>query len=124
MADKNKLQLNSLIKSVLLSIILSLIFILIITFICYWGNISEKVLGFMLFLASAVSVFIGSIFLAKKVGRAGLVYGFLNGLTYFLLILLVSVCVSGNFSPSSQVFTTLAGALLSGALGGVIGVNH
>lgn len=124
MAEKNKLQITALAKGVLTSIILSFILILIITFICYWGNISEKLLGFMLFLASGISVFISSIFIVKKIKHKGFIYGALNGFSYFILITLISVCFSGSFSPSTHVFTTLACAVLAGALGGIIGVNR
>lgn len=124
MAEKNKLKITALAKGILFSIILSLILILIITFVCYWGNISEKLLGFMLFLASGISVFISSLFMAKKMKHKGFIYGTLNGILYFILITLLSVCFSGNFSLSTHVLTTLLGTVLAGALGGVIGVNR
>ncbi len=123
MSEKKKIHYMSLVKGILFSIALTLVFILIITCICYWGNISEKVLGLLLFLASALSVFISSFFIAKSIKRAGFLYGLLNGLGYFLVILAASICFSGSFSPSSQIITMLIGTVLSGALGGVIGVN-
>ena len=123
MAEKKKLNYMALVKGILFSIALTLILILIITCICYWGNISEKVLGLMLFAASAVSVFFSSVLMARSIKRTGFIYGLLNGLGYFIVILVASICFSGKFSPSTQVFTMLAGTLLAGALGGVIGVN-
>lgn len=123
MAEKKKLNYMALVKGILFSIALTLILILIITCICYWGNISEKVLGLMLFAASAVSVFFSSVLMTKSIKRAGFIYGLLNGLGYFIVILVASICFSGKFSPSAQVFTMLAGTLLAGALGGILGVN-
>lgn len=123
MAEKKKLNYMALVKGILFSIALTLILILIITCICYWGNISEKILGLMLFAASAVSVFFSSVLMMKSIKKSGFIYGLLNGLGYFIVILVASICFSGKFSPSAQVFTMLAGTLLAGALGGVLGVN-
>ncbi len=124
MAEKSSLNYKALIKGILFSLLITVLLIVIITLICYFGNISEKVLGLMLFAASGISVFVSSLFLAKSVKKAGFIYGSLNGLGYFVLILAASICFSGKFSPSAQIFTMLAATFFSGALGGVIGINN
>ena len=87
---KHNLNLKALSKGIVFSVVITFILILIVTCICYWGNISEKVLGMMLFGVSVLSVFISSIMLGKGVKEKGLIYGILNGLGYFLVILLKS----------------------------------
>ena len=124
MTEKKRLNYIALIKGILFSLILTLILILVVTLICYFGNISEKVLGLMLFAVSAVSVFLSSVFMAKSLKHSGLIYGVLNGLGYFLIILIASICFSGKFAPSIQSITMLIGSVLAGALGGVTGVNR
>ena len=120
---KNSLKIKSLAKGIIFSIIITFILILIVTCICYWGNVSEKVLGVMLFGISCVSVFLSSILLGKSVKEKGLVYGILNGFGYFIVILASAVCFSGKFNPSAQSISMLMGSVFSGALGGIIGVN-
>lgn len=120
---KYKLNAKALVKGIVFSIIITFILILIVTCICYWGNVSEKVLGVMLFGISALSVFISSVLLGKGVKEKGLIYGILNGLGYFIVILIAAVCFSGKFSPSAQSISMLMGTAFSGALGGIVGVN-
>lgn len=124
MAEKKKLNYIALLKGIIFSVFFSFVLILIITCICYWGNISEKLLGLMLFVTSALSVFMSSLFMTRKIERAGLIYGTLNGLGYFFVILVAAICFSGKFTPSTQSITMLIGSILSGALGGIIGINR
>lgn len=121
--EKKKLQFTALFKGIAFSIAMTLILILVITCVCYWGNVSEKILGLMLFAASAVSVLFSSILMTKSIKHSGLIYGALNGLGYFIVIFVAAICFSGKFAPSAQSITMLAGAVLAGALGGVMGVN-
>ena len=120
---KNSLKVKPLAKGIVFSIVITFILILIVTCICYWGNVSEKGLGVMLFFVSVLSVFISSMFLGRGVKEKGLIYGVLNGLGYFVVILVSSVCFSGKFNPSAQSVSMLMGSIFSGALGGIIGVN-
>ena len=124
MSEKKKLNYIALLKGIVFSVFFSFVLILIITCICYWGNISEKLLGLMLFVTSALSVFMSSLFMTRKIERAGLIYGTLNGLGYFFVILVAAICFSGKFTPSTQSITMLIGSILSGALGGIIGINR
>lgn len=124
MSEKKKLNYLALVKGIFFSIVLTLVLIVIITGICYFGNISEKLLGLMLFLSSAISVFLSSIFMTRSVKHSGLIYGALNGLGYFLIILAASICFAGRFSPSTQCITMFIGSVLAGALGGIMGVNR
>ena len=124
MAEKKKINYIALLKGIIFSVFFSFVLILIITCICYWGNISEKLLGLMLFVTSALSVFMSSLFMTRKIERAGLIYGTLNGLGYFFVILVAAICFSGKFTPSTQSITMLIGSILSGALGGIIGINR
>ena len=124
MAEKKKLNYIALLKGIIFSVFFSFVLILIITCICYWGNISEKLLGLMLFVTSSLSVFMSSLFMTRKIERAGLIYGTLNGLGYFFVILVAAICFSGKFTPSTQSITMLIGSILSGALGGIIGINR
>lgn len=123
MSEKKKVNYMALVKGILFSLAFTFILIVVITCICYFGNISEKLLGLLLFAASAISVFLSSMFMAKSIKQKGLMYGALNGLGYFIVILTASICFSGKFAPSSQSITMLIGTVLSGALGGVMGVN-
>lgn len=124
MAETKKLKIKPILKSILISLVITFIFVLLLTTLCYFGNVSEKLLGFLIFLASAVSVFLSCLFMAKGIGEKGLIYGALSGFGYFAIIFVASVCSSGCFTPSTQSITMLLGSVLSGALGGVVGVNR
>lgn len=124
MFEKKRLNYIALAKGILMSVIFSFLLLLVITCICYWGNISEKVLGLLLFAVSAVSVFSSSVLIARKLEKRGLLFGILNGLAYFIAVLTAAICFSGKFAPSSQSITMLIGSVLSGALGGIVGINR
>lgn len=114
----------SLCFGVAISVIITIALIFAIACICYFADVSERMIGIMLFSASAISVFLGGMLVSAKQKRAGLFFGAVTGLAYFAVIFAASVCISGVFSPSAQSITMLFGSLFSGALGGVVGVNR
>lgn len=123
MAENKKLKIKPVLKAVFASLLLTFLFILIIAAVCRFGNVSEKMLGFLIFAASAVSVFLSCLLMTRGVSEKGFLYGLLSGLGYFIIIFVASVCTTGKFSPSMQSITMLFGALAAGMLGGIVGVN-
>lgn len=72
--------------------------------------------------AMAVGAFLGGYICARIAGKKGLVYGFLSGLLYYLILTLLSLAVM-HFSLDASQAIKLGMALAASCVGGVLGVN-
>jgi putative membrane protein (TIGR04086 family) len=68
-----------------------------------------------------VSAFIGGFFVGKKVGQRKFLWGFVSGVMYFVVIMLVSLLVNRTSAlPLGSMATVFIICSLSGMLGGMI----
>ena len=70
-----------------------------------------------------VSILISSMLLLRKIKEKGLLYGALFGLIYFVIIYLVNVLSFNGFFVSNTLGIYFGICMLSGVIGGIIGVN-
>lgn len=123
MAEGEKLRYSGILKGVLASFLATLVCMLILTAVCYFGNISDALLGVLVFLASVACVLLGGVLVSKSAGKSGLLHGLLLGAGYFLVILLLSWLFRKGIQMDMHLLTLLFGSLCGGMLGGVLGVN-
>lgn len=105
------------------STIITIFSIFIFALILSYTNISEKMIESGLVVISSVSILIGSFFAIKKIREKGLVYGVILGVVYMLIIYIISSIITGNFSLGLGSIIMILLGILSGAIGGIIGVN-
>lgn len=106
-----------------ISFAISLVFMCILAIVVYFSNIQDRTVSSVIFILSALSVFIGAFLLARSVPNRGLLNGIALGGVYFIVLVILSVLVNGNVSMSSGNFLRLLSELSAGALGGVLGIN-
>lgn len=105
--------------AIVLSIIMLFIFALLLTY----TNISESTIMPVTLTITGISILIGSTISTRKIKKNGLVNGGIVGLIYIIILYLSSsLCLSG-FSLSSNSFIMLAVGVITGIIGGIIGVN-
>ena len=121
-----KINLKYKILNVLKIFILELIFTAISLFlfgiIMYIFQIDFKYASLLGTLTVALSVFATSFITAKKRGENGLLTGFLIGIITFILITLLALFTENREFTINSLFHLVIFSL-SGAIGGILGVN-
>lgn len=110
-------------KNLLLSILISIVLIVILSLLMSNTNISDSLLKPVIIGVVAFSLLIGAFNMSRSKKEKGIIFGSLLGITYILILYIVSSIVLMDFSLSiSSLFFILLG-ILGGAVGGILGVN-
>ena len=122
--EENSLR-NSkyILKGVAISIIMTLIFLFIFSIILTYTNVSEKLITPFIIIITAISILIGSTISTSNIKKNGIINGMFVGLIYIAIIYLLSSIVTGNFLLNITSIIMIITSVLTGALGGIIGVN-
>ena len=111
------------IKALIFSIILTLIALVVLSLVLSFSEVSESVINPAIIVISSVSILIGGFLVAKKIKQKGILNGAILGIIYMLIIYLISSLLNNNFSLGISAFIMIGAGMLSGALGGILGVN-
>lgn len=118
-----KINFSGVLKGIAFSILLTIIFLLILTAVCYFSDISDKMLSILIFAASVISVFGGAFAVARNSDFSGILHGLLLGLGYFIILLASSIIINKGFFPNMHLLSLLISCVCSGMLGGIFGIN-
>lgn len=106
-----------------ISFLIAIIFLFITATIFTYTNINDRYLNMFVFAILALSVFLGSILALRKIKKRGLLYGAIFGIIYLMVLYLFTVIAYKGFFITNTLGIHLLICLLSGTLGGIIGVN-
>lgn len=110
-------------KGSIFSIIISMLLLLIFAVILTYANVSESTIPTVIIMISNLSILCGSILCNRKIKKNGIGNGMAVGLIYILVIYLISSIVIKSFSFNLKSIIMILCSLVSGILGGIIGVN-
>ena len=110
-------------KGSFFSIVITLIGLLVYSIILSYTSISESTMPATIIIITAVSILIGSTISTSNIKKNGIVNGVLVGIIYIAIIYLISSIVTGNFLLNTNSIIMVIASVLTGALGGIIGVN-
>lgn len=99
--------------------------ILLFAFSCIlaYTNISEVTIAPVIIVITGISILIGSSIITFKIRKNGIVNGMIIGGIYIITLYLISSLIYTGFSINGySIFMILIG-ILSGAIGGIVGVN-
>lgn len=123
--EQSELKKNSLriLKGSVFAIIISLILLFIFALLLTYTDISETTMIPVVITIVGTSILIGSMVSTRTISKNGLLNGGLVGLIYgIILYLSSSLCLVG-FSLTVYSLVMIAVAIITGMVGGVIGVN-
>ena len=106
------------------SIIITIIGLIIFASLLTYTSIAESAIPTVTIIITIISILIGSSICMSTVKKNGIINGVLVGLIYIGVIYILSSIVEGEFSLNLKSIIMIVGALLSGAVGGIIGVNR
>lgn len=119
--EKNNIKIIA--KGSLVSIIITIVALIIFAIILSSTGVPENAIPTVIIIITAVSILIGSSLSMTKIKKNGIVNGALIGLIYIIFIYLLSSIVEKDFSMNLYSIIMIAGSILAGAIGGIIGIN-
>lgn len=91
--------------------------------ILHFTNISDNVIPGIILLISILSILTGSAICTKNADSQGWLWGSIIGITYALILYIVSsLTLTGFYIPFSSLYLIL-GYTAIGSIGGIIGIN-
>lgn len=123
----NKVNLNNniikIIKGSLISFLISVILLFIFASLLVYTSIQETTIKPVVIIISIVSILIGSSLSSIKIKKNGIINGALVGIIYILTLYILSSISFIGFNLNMYSIIMIIGAILSGMIGGIIGVN-
>lgn len=121
--SENGNNIKKVIKGSTFSIIITLIGLLVYSIILSYTSVSESTIPTIVIIITAISILIGSTISTSNIKKNGIINGMFVGLIYIAIIYLLSSIVTGNFLLNITSIIMIITSVLTGALGGIIGVN-
>ncbi len=113
----------AILKSTLIAIIISLICFTLFAVIIKVADMRETVIPPVVQVVRTLSAALGGLLAARASRKMGWLRGGITGVLYILCALLVSSLFGGTVFMGSLIFSDILLGLVSGAVGGIIGVN-
>lgn len=114
---------KNVLKGIIIAFITTLVLILIFALLLTYTNISEDTIFPVVVVITGISILLGSSLSNIKIKKNGLLNGGIIGFVYILLLYLISSSFIGDFSVNTNSIILIIASILTGMLGGIIGVN-
>jgi putative membrane protein (TIGR04086 family) len=102
--------------------VMILLLLLVTSAIFAYTSINDKYLDIFVYSIVGISIFLTSVFLNRKIKSKGVIYGSIFGLLAIVTIYLIGA-IFLSFSISYTAVIYIAIGIISGLIGGIIGVN-
>lgn len=108
----------------ILSFIISvMLFLFIVSIVFAYTKIDDRFIDSGIFLSIAISAFISSFVLCRRTKKKGLVHGVVINIISILIIFVISCILNNSFVLTNTLGIYIAICVLSGIIGGILGVN-
>lgn len=111
------------IKGVLFAFIISLIMFALTALAVSFGDMSDWIINVIIIAVSVISILVAGMFASKNAKSKGFLYGGAIGFLYMLVLYFIGALAFDRFGIDLRVLTMLVIGVVSGALGGIIGIN-
>ncbi len=111
------------IKGSAIAIIITIVALLILSFVLAYTDLKESFAMPIIWIILGCSIIIGSIISSRKVKSNGLINGSIVGFIYIFVLYLLSSLIVRNFALNTYSFIAIAISIITGVIGGIIGVN-
>ncbi|MBR1802946.1 MAG: TIGR04086 family membrane protein [Clostridia bacterium] len=118
-----KKNLFRILKGSIFAIVLSVVLLLIFALLLTHTNLSENTITPVILTITGISILVGSSISSMKIKKNGLMNGGTVGLIYILVLYLASSLCFTGFSLTTNSLIMLVIGVVTGILGGIIGVN-
>lgn len=122
-SKESKKDIVIILKGSIIALILTIIMLTIYAAILSYTNISEDSMTLVILVIAGLSIIIDSSIANIKLKRKGIINGALIGLIYILIIYILSSVITGVFNLNSNSIIMIIVSIVTGMIGGIIGVN-
>ena len=122
-SKESKKDIVIILKGSIIALILTIIMLTIYAAILSYTNVSEDSMTLVILFIAGLSIIIGSSITNIKLKRKGIINGALIGLIYILIIYILSSVITGVFNLNSNSIIMIIKSIVTGMIGGIIGVN-
>lgn len=110
-------------KGLLLAFIMTLVLILISSLLLTFTSIKEGRMALLNTIVMIISITTGSVYVTGKVKEKGWINGGILGISYYLILLMLSFVLLKPFTLDVFSITKLFLTAITGIIGGIIGIN-
>lgn len=110
-------------RSIGKSLIITVILMLIIAAIITYTSVSDSIMPLLTSVIMVISIAYSGLLSATKVRKRGLMHGLITGAIYIMLVLFLSWVLARDFSINKFTIIKAIIGVISGGVGGMIGVN-
>ena len=109
-------------KGVVFALIITTLLSAVLAAVMYFTDVSDGVSAVLVFLIGAASCASGAYAVCKAAGSKGLVTGGAVGMIFYIVLAAASLMIKKELSLDTHMLVMLAATVLSGMLGGVLGM--
>ena len=120
---KETSRIKYIIKGTIFTYIFAVVLIFIYSTLLAYTNISDSTIPSFVAGISIISILLSSIIFSRQIGTSGIINGAIIGGIYIGLIYLLSSLFKTGFALDKYSVFMIIVAILTGAIGGIIGVN-
>ena len=121
--EKTNMFLN-IFKGVVISLVFTIISLIIFSCLLVYTDLSESLIQPVVISITGISILLGSSIVNKKNKKNGLINGGCVGIIYILAIYILSSIINGGeFSLNIGSIIMMAVGIITGVIGGIVGVN-
>lgn len=121
MTNKFSTRLIMMFKALIISYAVNAVLLLITAFLLFKFELNEDKIRIAIILIYIVSGFVGGLIIGKKTENKKYLWGLLEGITYFVILFMISLLVNKEIDSSvREIITTFLVCSLSGMAGGMI----
>ena len=114
---------KNLILNLLLELLISIVLFFFLSIVISLTSVNEHCIVPCIIAITTFSIFVGSFNYSKLKGEKGILYGGLLGMTYILILYLISSIINNSFGLSVNSIIMIFLSILIGIIGGILGVN-
>lgn len=113
----------SIFKCVGLSYLMTLAIFLVVALLLCFTEFPETMIGSAVVVTTIISIMFGGTCIARKVRTHGWLNGAAAGLTYMVILYVLSSLTGKGFGVNQYVIIMMLVGALAGAIGGIVGIN-
>lgn len=111
----------TLLKCLLASFVLTGIMLLLLAFLLFKLSLTEKIVSIAIIVIYVAACFVAGILAGKMLKRRRFLWGFVEGVVYFLVLFVLSIILNGSAAVlADSCFTTFILCAAGGTLGGML----
>lgn len=116
-------KVSTIAKSIFFAFLLSIVLLFVFSIILTYTNFPESTIPTVVLTITIISIIFGAEMSGKKARTRGWLTGGITGLTYIILLYIISIIFVERPIFNSHLLVILLISFVSGSLGGIIGIN-